>query len=100
MARPIKMHEDTLFKVMTKSLKPLEKTMSNVSKALTSQTVENKLEGKRAEKLKSHNEKKQTGLLGAISDALRERKENQKIDSSGKSSGMGKGLFDFLKNLQ
>lgn len=98
MARPIKMHEDTLFKVMTKSLKPLEKSMSNVSKALTSQSVENKLEGKRAEKLKSDNEKKQTGLLGAISDALRERKENQKIDSSGKSSGMGKGLFDFLKN--
>ena len=95
MARPIKIHEEALFRVMKKSLKPLEVSMSQVSKSFTSQTVENKLEGKRAEKIKHENEKEQTGLLGAISNALKDRKENK---GSSPTGGLGKGLFTFLKN--
>ena len=96
MARPIKMQEETLLRVMQKSLKPLEVSMSQISRSFISQTVENKLENKRAEKITQDNEIKQTGLLGAISSALTDRKEKQK--ASGPMGGLGKGLFTFLKN--
>ena len=75
MARPIKMHEDTLFKVMQKSLKPLENSMSKVSIALQTQSVESKIEGKRAEKITQDNEIKQTNLLNDIATSFKyERK--------------------------
>ena len=63
MAETVKIQADMLYKVMQKSLRPLESSLSQISKSLTTQSVENQLESKRAEKLTLLNELKQTKLF-------------------------------------
>ena len=111
MARPIKIHEDTLLKVMQKSLKPLEVSMSKVSVALKEQSVENSIEGKRKDKITQDNDIKQTSLLKDIASSFKyERalmeagwKGMKKMGSMSMKMGkmgadLGKGIFGVLKN--
>ena len=90
MARPIKVHEDTLFRVMTKSLKPIETHLSGIHKSLAKQSVEDRIEGKRAEKLMRDNELRQTKLLEHIDKVLSATKPKSTGETikDSKSSGL------------
>ena len=71
MARPIKMHEDILFKVMQKSLTPLVKITAGISKAIIG-NKESQIEGaRRAEQLKK-NALDQTAALIEIAKLIKE----------------------------
>ena len=71
MARPIKMHEDALLKVMQKSLKPLTMITAGISKAIIG-NKESQLEGaRRAEQIKK-NAIDQTNVLNTIAGLLKD----------------------------
>ena len=100
MAETVKIQADMLYKVMQKSLRPLESSLSQISKSLTTQSVENQLESKRAEKLTLRNELKQTKLFEAIASGFKMQKAIAKgagsaIKTTGKVAG---GIFTFLKD--
>ena len=101
MAETVKIQADMLYKVMQKSLRPLESSLSQISKSLTTQSVENQLESKRAEKLTLRNELKQTKLFEAIASGFKMQKAIAKgagsaIKTTGKVAG---GIFTFLKKI-
>ena len=93
MARPIKMHEDTLFKVMKKSLKPIESSVIGIHKALAKQSVEKRIEGERFEKVKLKNDLQQTNILSSIAKLLEQQESPPAGESAEKIKGESTGWF-------
>jgi hypothetical protein len=94
MARPIKMHEDALLKVMQKSLKPLTMISTGISKALLG-SQEQQIEGARKAELLQKNALEQTDTLKEIARLLKD----SAMGGGGETTLVKKGVFEKYAGL-